>query len=681
MAATAAAAGTSGRTEGGHADTGARSLVSLRSALCLQPEEADADAPALARLVGRGVEYVVRRRRVCIGRNSSQGAVDVNMGESSFVSRRHLELLAEPPRFYVRCLGKNGVFVDGVFQRRGAQPLQLPPTCTFRFPSTNIRLTFLGPNRDEGTEAGEVKTTPVVRPPSPPVSAPVTGPAIESAVAEISPDLTSPVPSPTGTISATNSCPSSPRGAGLSGYRLARPSPTDLHLVAEYAVQAASEREQEREKDTDGSEEDSSKDKSKPPYSYAQLIVQAITLATDKQLTLSGIYAHITKHYPYYRTADKGWQNSIRHNLSLNRYFVKVPRSQEEPGKGSFWRIDPASEAKLTEQAFRKRRQRGVPCFRPPLGPLSSRSAPPSPSHSGSLSAPVGGGQTPDSLSREGSPVPSMGGEANGPTDVAAKLEGGSEDRCSQSAPGSPISAPTGLLVQHQLPAVVSRSMSYGHFSTASIPPGPRPRPALVTTYANGCAIGMSRPEVDAKELKGHVKLGFSLSSSVIQSPLSSHASVSETQPSQNLESHYATVPGTGSDQGAPTNIASTCSSAVSVVRSPGCLGQHHFPVMTRAQNGLRATPALHSQWLESQGKTNISTVLSNTPNGTSTSMLTMGAHILKRPGAAPALGEIPGRGTESKRPKLENGSDCIAASNGTIAGSEGHFIHQNGGN
>ena len=85
---------------------------------------------------------------------------------------------------------------------------------------------------------------------------------------------------------------------------------------------------------------------------------------------------------------------------TLARYFVKVPRSQEEPGKGSFWRIDPASEAKLVEQAFRRRRQRGVPCFRTPYL-ATSRSAPSSPNH-----ANVSGLMTPESLSREGSPTP-----------------------------------------------------------------------------------------------------------------------------------------------------------------------------------------------------------------------------------------------------------------------------------
>jgi len=46
----------------------------------------------------------------------------------------------------------------------------------------------------------------------------------------------------------------------------------------------------------------------KPPFSYAQLIIQAISEQKDRQLTLNGIYLYITKKYPYYRASDKGWQ-------------------------------------------------------------------------------------------------------------------------------------------------------------------------------------------------------------------------------------------------------------------------------------------------------------------------------------------------------------------------------------
>ena len=115
------------------------------------------------------------------------------------------------------------------------------------------------------------------------------------------------------------------------------------------------------------------------------------------------------------------FQNSIRHNLSLNRYFVKVPRSQEEPGKGSFWRIDPGSEPKLVEQAFRRRRQRGVPCFRAPfIANSSTLSAPSSPTHVGGMS----GLMTPESLSREGSPTPPGGAAQAEITLHAAPTEG-----------------------------------------------------------------------------------------------------------------------------------------------------------------------------------------------------------------------------------------------------------------
>ncbi|XP_054461306.1 forkhead box protein K1 [Anoplopoma fimbria] len=472
-------------------DTGARALLALQSAPCSpvrvavtshayhQPSlsllgppmmEARADAgmfpvrlacppaQALARLEGRDFEFVMRQRTVTIGRNSSHGSVDINMGHSSFISRRHLQITYDENNgFSLRCLGKNGVFVDGVFQRRGAPPLSLPRECVFRFPSTVIKIQFMSLLQPEDHREREQPSLPP-RPLLPHISPlKISIPTMQQHEEHIR-AFGSPLPSPTGTLSVPNSCPASPRGAGSSGYRYGRNVTSDLQLAAEYAAKAVSEQRRSiAEQRGGGSEQrgesaggDSPKDESKPPYSYAQLIVQAISSAPDKQLTLSGIYAHITKHYPYYRTADKGWQNSIRHNLSLNRYFLKVARSQDEPGKGSFWRVDSASESKLVEQAFRKRRQRGVACFRTPFGPLSSRSAPASPTHQGLLSPPSSGLQTPECLSREGSPISHDHHEQ-----LANKLASVPEYRYSQSAPGSPVSAQHVIMAAPAHPTVL----------------------------------------------------------------------------------------------------------------------------------------------------------------------------------------------------------------------------------
>lgn len=94
----------------------------------------------------------------------------------------------------------------------------------------------------------------------------------------------------------------------------------------------------------------------KPPYSYATMIWMAMKDSKRQKITLSSIYKWITENFKYYQVADPSWQNSIRHNLSLNKCFQKVPRRKDEPGKGGFWRIDPAHADLLENGIFKKRR-------------------------------------------------------------------------------------------------------------------------------------------------------------------------------------------------------------------------------------------------------------------------------------------------------------------------------------
>ncbi|KAK0396246.1 hypothetical protein QR680_001636 [Steinernema hermaphroditum] len=110
--------------------------------------------------------------------------------------------------------------------------------------------------------------------------------------------------------------------------------------------------------------EEEGNENEKPPYSYVALIAMAIANSPEQRMTLSQIYSYIDSRFPYYRNADpkrrQGWQNSIRHNLSLNDCFIKKARDGMGPAndrKGNYWTLSPDCENMFDNGNFRRRRR------------------------------------------------------------------------------------------------------------------------------------------------------------------------------------------------------------------------------------------------------------------------------------------------------------------------------------
>ncbi|XP_051818373.1 forkhead box protein D4 [Antechinus flavipes] len=137
----------------------------------------------------------------------------------------------------------------------------------------------------------------------------------------------------------------------------------------------------------------------KSPHSYIALITMAILQSPHKRLTLSGICAFINDRFPYYHRKFPAWQNSIRHNLSLNDCFVKIPREPGHLGKGSYWSLDPAFLDMFDNGSFMRGRKRfkrpalGAPLCSPlqPMGPPGLLLCP-------AVAAPVSARLSPDPL-------------------------------------------------------------------------------------------------------------------------------------------------------------------------------------------------------------------------------------------------------------------------------------------
>ncbi|MCL4154674.1 UNVERIFIED_CONTAM: hypothetical protein GTU68_052976 [Idotea baltica] len=96
----------------------------------------------------------------------------------------------------------------------------------------------------------------------------------------------------------------------------------------------------------------------KPPYSYISLTAMAIWNNPEKMCTLAEIYKFIMDNFAYYRKNTQRWQNSLRHNLSFNDCFIKIPRRPDRPGKGAYWTMHPSAMNMFENGSFLRRRKR-----------------------------------------------------------------------------------------------------------------------------------------------------------------------------------------------------------------------------------------------------------------------------------------------------------------------------------
>ncbi|KAF7716875.1 Fork-head transcriptional regulator 2 [Penicillium ucsense] len=328
---------------------------------------------AYAKIAGRNWTYYVKTLHVNIGRepdreqrSTEQSSpvtiaaralpeVHVDVGPSKFVSRLHAEIFydgEETPAWHIRVNGRNGVRLNNMTLKRGADAIL---HCGDIIEVANCQMMFVTPGDEANIHPSFVERAQRIANGQEPDPATQVWEASQPAHPSASQATEPARPSSSGGPSLApapqflkRQVTPPPRSPDTAGQRTAKQSP-----LYNRGMMMESTEEIDYSKD-------SAKDL-KPPYSYANLIAQAIFSSEEEKLTLNSIYNWIMDRYAFYRHSQSGWQNSIRHNLSLNKAFQKVPRRTDEPGKGMKWQIAAEHREEYRKKQMRKGTQSSAP--------------------------------------------------------------------------------------------------------------------------------------------------------------------------------------------------------------------------------------------------------------------------------------------------------------------------------
>lgn len=351
---------------------------------------------AFAKIAGRSWTYYVMETAINIGRSPDGGSrqsVDVtiqsspappteevmpahiDLGPSKLVSRVHANVFYDndDERWHIKVNGRNGLRINDTLFRRGQQQrlesgdvieiagtemiFVAPEVCAVVQPQYLARLHE--PIKEEEAEptrwSSNVHSHP--EPPAPvkygsaqpmaQASAPITSfPNGQAVIAPAPPNFTKPATPP------IKSQPEMPQSLGRSSFG------HDVSMESSEKIDYSL---------------DAHKDK-KPPCSYATLISQAILSGEGERMALAEIYTWIMDKFSYYRHLQNNWQNSIRHNLSLNPAFQKQPRESNEPGKGSMWVIADDKKDQIKADGLKMTSRGGARRSSNPNSPAPKRS-------------------------------------------------------------------------------------------------------------------------------------------------------------------------------------------------------------------------------------------------------------------------------------------------------------------